>query len=434
MVDYTVGAEYEPLRAVRVHEPGFEALIGAIDPSPNHFARPFSLREAKREHREMTSILESEGVEVHGLHDDLEQAGVLDDLLTDALDVDESNNVTVADPDELRENVRRTSTYEMLQTVLLGPTFGRTVDDSDEIGDAGSVDPGSLATTVAVERAITNVYFQRDCQLVGDHGPILPRPVSPTRKRELPLIEAAWEGIGAEFAHRTSAGEHLEGGDFMPLGEFALLSTSGFDADGEEVVFRTTHRGGQELLESGAVGYDEVGLVRPPLEADEKLAAEHGTTSRLLHLDGWFNVAAEGLAVAREPLLDAATVEVYVRDGGHGDDGDGEQGNDSDSGFGAYTKQGEESFSELLARHDYEVIDAPYPERWATNFLTIDDGTILPIYQTDDGSYDPETNRTIERLKAEGIEVLPDGCGLDPDNLTNGGGGIHCMTSPITRG
>jgi len=272
-----------------------------------------------------------------------------------------------------------------------------------------------LTTSLDVRRPITNVYFQRDCQVVGDRGPIIPRPYSPTRRRELPLIEAAWEARGAAVVGRVDAPETFEGGDFMPLGEFALLSTSAV-VDGEETVLRSTRGAAAGLLDAGAVGYDEVGVVRPPLAADERPAAAHDTGSRLLHLDGWFNVAAEGLAVAREPLLEAATVERYVREG------DG------------YARRGTESLAALLDRHDYEVVDAPYPERWATNFLTVADGVVLPIYETDDGACDPNDNRTIERLEREGVEVLPDAEGLDPANLTNGGGGIHCMTSPIARG
>ncbi|WP_281196136.1 arginine deiminase family protein [Halorubrum sp. F4] len=404
MPEPTVKAEYDTLRTVRVHEPGVEGAIGAMDPGPNHFARPFSVREAKREHRRMVETLEDAGVEVRHLHEDLADGGVLNEFLTEAIDVDDGGPAPPT-REELADNLRDASAYERLQTVLLGPTVGRT---------GGAEDADSPDTSVRVDRAVTNLYFQRDCQLVGDRGPILPRLGTATRRRERPLIEAAWHARGAEIAHRTSATETLEGGDFLPLGDFALVGTSALE-DGEETVFRTTYDGAKELLEAGAVGYDEVGLVRPPLAADERLAAEHGTSSRLLHLDGWLNVAAEGLAVAREPLIEAATVEVFERAG------DG------------YERRGEETLAELLDRHGYEVIDAPYPERWATNFLTVADGTVLPIYETDDGEYDPEENRTIERLKREGVEVLPDGEGLDPENLTNGGGGIHCMTSPIRR-
>ncbi|SMO32457.1 hypothetical protein [Halorubrum cibi] len=64
MREPTAEAEYDTLRAVRVHEPGIEAAIGAMDPGPNHFARPFSVCEAKREHRRMVEVLEDAGVEV----------------------------------------------------------------------------------------------------------------------------------------------------------------------------------------------------------------------------------------------------------------------------------------------------------------------------------------------------------------------------------
>lgn len=410
MPEPTVEAEYDTLRTVRVHEPGIEAAIGAMDPGPNHFARPFSMREAKREHRRMVEALEDAGVEVRHLHEDLAEGGVLEEFLSEAVDVDDGGPAPPT-REELAGNLRDASGYERLQAVLVGPTVGRTA--GSETGGNGGSD-GAVDTSVRVEHAITNLYFQRDCQLVGDRGPILPRLGTTTRRREQPLIEAAWRARGAALAHRTSATETLEGGDFLPLGDFALVGVSALE-DGEETVFRTTYDGGRELLEAGAVGYDEVGLVRPPLAADERLAAEHGTSSRLLHLDGWLNVAAEGLAVAREPLIEAATVEVFERAG------DG------------YERRGEETVAELLDRHGYAVVDAPYPERWATNFLTVADGTVLPIYETDDGEYDPEENRTIERLKREGVDVLPDGEGLDPANLTNGGGGIHCMTSPIRR-
>ncbi len=404
MTDHTARAEFDTLREVRVHEPGFEALLGAIDPEANHFARPFSLREARAEHRLIVETLEDAGVEVRHLHEDLE--GSLSELLEVAVDVDDPSTL---DRETVLGNLEGTSAYERLQAALLGPTLSRLPDGPP------SADAEGAATGLRIERAATNVYFQRDSQILGDRGPILPRPATATRRRELPLIEAAWEGAGAEFVHRTSGGETLEGGDFLPAGEFALVGVSAIE-DGREVVLRSSHGAGTELLREGAVGYEEVGLVRPPLSADKRLAARHDTSSRLLHLDGWLNVAAEGLAVAREPLLEPATVEVFTR---------GKEG---------YSRRGTESLAAFLDRHGYEVIDAPYPERWATNFLTVDDGRIVAIYETDDGGYDPGNNRTIERLKAEGVEVLPDGQGLNPENLTNGGGGIHCMTSPLRRG
>ncbi len=410
MTDCTVDAEYDRLREVRVHEPGIEALIGATDPAPNHFSRSFSVREARSEHRTMVETLESAGVTVRYLHEDLD--GALDDLLAERIGIDETGS-HAPDREEILANVDAQTAYERLQALLVGPTFGRTSDDPAE--QTGPDSPANCASSVAVERPISNIYFQRDCQIVGDRGPILPRPATPTRQRESQVVETAWRAIGAEFAGRTSAPHTLEGGDFLPADEFALVGTSAV-VDGAEHVLRTSYDGGRELLETGAVGYDEVGLVRPPLAADERLAEKHGTSSRLMHLDGWLNIAADGLAVGRKPLLDAATVEVFNRAG------DG------------YAHRETESLTELLHRHDYEIIDAPYEERWATNFLTVDDGAVVAIHETDADGYDPENNHTIDRLTAAGVDVLPDGEGLNPENLTNGGGGIHCMTSPIRRG
>lgn len=410
MVAYTVDAEYDPLREVRVHEPGFETLIGATDPSPNHFSRAFSVRKARIEHRRMVETLESAGVTVRYLHKDLE--GAIDELLAERFRVDD-DGPSPPSHDELLTSLDAQTAYERLQALLLGPTFGRTSDDPTLAQDAE--DPSKSASTVAIERPISNIYFQRDCQIVGDRGPILPRPATSTRQRESQVVEKGWQAIDAEFAGRTSEPHTLEGGDFLPADDFALVGTSAV-SDGEEHVLRTSYDGGRELLETGSISYEEVGLVRPPLAVDERLAQKHGASSRLMHLDGWVNIAADGLAVGRLPLLKAATVEVFDRT--------------SDG----YVRRETETLAELFDRHDYQVINAPYDERWATNFLTVDDGAVVAIHEANEAGYDPDNNQTIDRLKAEGVDILPDGEGLELEHLTNGGGGVHCMTTPIRRG
>jgi arginine deiminase len=202
----------------------------------------------------------------------------------------------------------------------------------------------------------------------------------------------------------------------MPLGEFALLGVSAV-VDGEEVVIRTSYDAGRSLLEAEAIGYDEFGLVRAPLAKERSIRQGHGGESRMMHLLGWFNVAADGLAVAFEELADAATVDVYERrpDG--------------------YAKTRSPTLLEYLHEKDYDVIGADWSERWPTNFVAVDDGTIVALYEPDEnGDYRPENNPTIEALKDRGVEVLPDGEGLPTGALTNGAGGFHCMTTPVSRG
>jgi arginine deiminase len=237
---------------------------------------------------------------------------------------------------------------------------------------------------------------------------------SPVRQPEIPIVERAWEGIGAGIVHRASTGP-IEGGEFLPLGEFALLGVSGV-VDGEEQVIRTSYDAATALLDAGALGYAEVGLVRAPIEADRRLQAEHDSPSRLMHLLGWFNVAAEGLAVTFPSLAQAADVDVFER----GSDG--------------YQRRETVSLVAYLDRKGYDVIAADPGERWPTNFVAIDDGLVVPLYEPDaEGAYRPENNPTIEALVERGVTVVPEGEGLPTGPLTNGSGGLHCMTTPVSR-
>ncbi len=79
-----------------------------------------------------------------------------------------------------------------------------------------------------------------------------------------------------------------------------------------------------------------------------------------------------------------------------------------------------------------DIPDEELPE--GANFLTLDDGKVLAIYNSDEnGDYDSEINQTIEEMKEHGVEVVPDGVGMDLENLTTGYGVAHCMTTPINR-
>jgi arginine deiminase len=390
--DHSVRAEHERLNAVRVHRPGLELWSGSVDPEPNLFDAHVPPEQARREHDRLVAAIESAGVEVHRLADDLEAGDHLDALVAEYATVPEAVDLdAMLDAWEPREK---------LGLVLSRARLER---------HAGA------ATDLHVEAPVSNVFFQRDTTLVGDRGPVLCEMYEPVRRPEVPIVRRAWEAIGAEFAGEMS-GEPLEGGEFLPAGEFALLGVSA-EVDGEEVVIRTSYDAGTRLLDSGAVGYDEVGLVRAPLAADRRLREEHGIDSRVMHLLGWCNIAAEGLAVVDATLARHATVDVYARDGE------------------GYTLDRSTTTLDYLEEQGYDVVDVSPTERWPTNFLAVDDGRVVPLYEPDaDGAYRPENNPTIERLKERGVEVLPDGEGIPRAALTNGAGGIHCMTTPLSRG
>lgn len=393
MTDFRAQAEFEPLNAVRVHTPGLETWGGSLDPDGNLFEAPLPPDRARRDHERYIATLESAGVTVHRLADDLEGDGRLDDVVRERVAIEtEKGNVD--------ETLEALEAHEKLQLALAN----------------ARLDPnGDRAPSVTIRDPISNIYFQRDTTILGDEGPILCRMASPVRQPEVEIVREAWEAIGAEIVHEARVGP-IEGGEFLPAGEFALLGVSGV-VDGEEQVVRTSFAAGEELLEAGALGYDEVGLVRAPIAAERELRERHGGPSRMMHLLGWFNVAAEGLAVTFPELAKAASVEVFERQGEE------------------YHHASSPTLWDYLREKGYDVVEADWGERWPTNFVAVDDSEIVALYDPDaDGAYRPENNPTIESLRERGVSVLPDGTGLPNGPLTNGAGGFHCMTTPVSRG
>ena len=396
MSQYSVRAEWEPLSAVRVHTPGVELWSGSLAPEANLFEAHVPPEQARREHESLVEVLAESHVEVHRLADDL-AGDALDDLTRSVL--------TEGGVDRIDDVLASFDAREKLAVVLSRPHLV-----------AETAAGGTDGASVTLEAPISNIYFQRDTTIVGDQGPILCHMSEPIRQREVPIVRRAWEAIGAEFSHEMT-GEPLEGGEFIPAGEFALLGVSA-EVDGEEHVIRTSYAAGERLMREGAVSYDEFGLVRAPLEADRRLRQDRGLGSRVMHLLGWFNIAAEGLAVLDADLAEAADVDVYHRRGG------------------SYEHSHTTSVLEYVRdEQGFDVIDVADGERWPTNFLAIDDGVVIPLYEPDaNGAYQPENNPTIEALCDHGVTVRPDGVGIPRAALTNGAGGLHCMTTPISRG
>jgi len=411
MTEYAIDAEYDRLEAVRLHTPGIEILGGGLAPTPNLFLDGVPPAQARREHRAVAAALEDAGVEVHQLADDIAAAGALDPMVRESVTVEDD----AGEPDEAALD-RVIELFDPREK--LGLALGRATLTRHDVSGADRSPWGrpeeSPSPSVSLDRPVSNIYYQCDTTIVGDRGPILCNMYEAIRQPELPYVRAAWEGVGAEIVHRV-AGEPIEGGEFVPADDFALLGVSA-EIDGREEVIRTSYAAAEQLLEAGALGYDEVGLVRAPLAADRTLAREHDTFGRTMHLLGWANVPAEGLAVVYEDLADHSTVDVYERTG------DG------------YRRDRSVPFSAYLAEKGYDTVAATWEERWPANFLTVDDGVVLPVYEPDaDGAYDPERNPTIEALKERGVTAVPDGTGLAPESLIRGAGGIRCMSLPLCR-
>jgi len=425
MTEYTAQAEYHDLESVRVHSPGFETFAGIIDPEPNLFRSNFSIEAAQAEHQRVVNTLQDEGVEVHYLEENIASGNqfksLLEEVEIDFENIDETRQDDIAK--QIRSQLQSLADSEKLQLVACQTTIvrhGDSIDGDSETQLSGIQGDRIDKSSLHFAEPLSNLYFQRDPQIVTAEGPVLASPAFSTRQGEVDIARAAWEGIAGSIVCDVPADLHIEGGDYIPCGDFGLVGIAPTEGN-ENKQLRTSLEAAEYLLDHDAFGHDVVGLVEAPYDADKESHRENGkdveSAMEIMHLDTWFNVAADGIAVGREKLVNNTTIHVYETD---------ETG---------YTKQQEMNFGDFLRARDYTIIPVEYEERAiATNFLTLGDGKVLAAcFADDNGNPDTERNKTIERMKDAGIEVVPDGKGLPISELRSGYGGIHCMTTPLNR-
>jgi len=393
MGSFGIDATFDPLRAVRVHAPGIELWTRRVGGSPGPPETPVGPNPIRREHARLVKAVESAGVTVHRLAEDVATSGGLDDIV--------SEHVRAPGPDALAGILEGLGPREQLGLALARARLDRT---------------DKAATTIHVDRPLSMAYRLCDTTIVGDRGPILPAMSDPDREPEVSIAEAAWEGVGAEIVHRADpAAGPIEGADYLPLGEFGLLGVGGV-VDGKEVVRTTARDAARALLEADALGVPEVALVRSPVAVAQGRFDGH-PRSTPGPLTAWCNVAAEGLAVLDAHLAREADVHVHVS---------------TDAG---YEHDRTTTLLSYLESKGYDWIGVGPTERWPTSFLTIEDGVVVPTYEPDsDGEYHAELNPTIEALAGHGVTVHPDGVGVPGGALADAGYGVHAMTCPIERG
>lgn len=464
-------AEWDPLQAVRVHLPGIETFVGTLDPEPNLFLEEFSLVEAQHEHLRLVDALEA-GLDaddpVHYLHDDLAASdGLMEGLLSSRVrfDLDElDEDDRVEQRDALWSRLHRLDPHTQLQAIASNAEVVRHRGERGEQDPVGSNPNRWDTTSVRLTQPLTNLYFQRDTQFVTQKGVVLCHMTEPTRKPEVDIARTAWEALDGLYdvdivadtsrMENHDVSEHVperddiqstsvtvEGGDFLPAGEFSLLGVSAkiregaaypaydVDEDDTELVHRTTYAAGHRLLLEDAFGAPEVGLVRAPFEAARDRGTETELDMDIMHLDTWFNFVDDDLAVAHRELLDGTQVDIYRATG---DEREPYVLDRPDVNFGEYIRdQGFEVVDTV------ELVDPGHENAAAalkaiTNFLTLGPRKILPVRF--DADEEGVMARFVETMRTEyDVEIVPEGEGCTIENLRAGYGAVHCMTTPIRR-
>jgi arginine deiminase len=281
---------------------------------------------------------------------------------------------------------------------------------------------------------LSNLYFMRDQQVVTDKGMYLTRMAKPQRERETTITRFLWETMRVPCLHETHKPGTFEGGDFIPLKDFALVGMGD----------RTNQLGVDQLLSTG-LNFDEIGVVHQP--AHPRIPGEKYDPMVDMHLDTYVNFASSGVVVGSELLMKRATLEVYYR-----------------TGQGKYEKEGSATdLHSYLKQKDFDIIDLTTLEQmaYASNFLCIRDGTILSVEvdrvvrkvlanlsakaDLDPIRYRPllaQVTKEYQKLLFAGQffphkkEIYRHGIDAYPiilENLMGGYGAAHCMTCVLQR-
>ncbi len=425
-------AEWEPLREVLIHRPGIEMFFGLMEPYSFLYERAFSIDEAVYEHTELEHALAEEGVVVRRLKRYAVEVAQRRPELLERVRTAAPRIVRYSGPKEmvtqsrraLHRNLAAFDAETLFNILLLRPSVRL-----ERRGGARGILP-----TVELDCPLANLYFMRDQQALTADGFVLGRMAKPQRRGEPALTGALLRYAGATIAGAVAAPGTFEGGDFLPLGEFALLGTGD----------RTNASGVRQIL-AMPTGFDEIGVVHQP--AHPALPDDAPDPMIDMHLDTYFNVAGAGLAVGSEALLKVAKVDLYRRRAG-----------------GRLVREpGSVPLLDFLRARKFDVVPLSSLEQlsYATNFLCLRDRRILAV----------EVERELDRvlagvavaarrnphrygnllalarrertelaegrgffphtaaLRDRGVEVVP----LSLQEITGGYGGAHCMTCALHR-
>ena len=296
-----IKAEWDTLRKVVVHRPGIEAFLGLLDPTASLYERSFNLSAAQKEHDSLVGVLKDEfGVNVETLEDIIKsRAGhsrntksmVVDAALKSVSFSGNRNEAQMA-LKKLKGNVDNYGIDYFINAIILAP----------RVSIKKSKDVDAMHISVTEKNPPANLYFMRDQQAVTDKGIFMSRMAKPQRRREPILTKMLWDAIGLPIVHETTSPGTFEGGDFMPMKDFAMIGLGD----------RTNRQGVEQMLKYGQ-SFQEVAVVHQP--SHPLIPGNEPDPMIDMHLDTYCNVAGKDTVIGLELLLKRAAVEVYKKEG-----------------------------------------------------------------------------------------------------------------------
>ena len=432
-MDGKIKAEWDPLKKVIIHRPGIEMFFGLLNPSGSLYERPFSRSQARKEHEILENALQTEfDVEVKRLkHTILDAADEDPSIRRKLIDLAKETIEIHGSKEEVQNVLKRIDQDEkyldiqhFFNILILNPTF-----DITQTGEK------ICAMNYSHHLPLANLYFMRDQQFMTDKGIVLCNLHNEIRRRESKITKFLWEEVlKIPILHEITSPGTIEGGEFIPMGNFALVG-----------IGSRTNREGIDQLLSLPFDYEEIGVVHQPMHP--LIPQDQPDPMINMHLDTYFNVAGKDIVVGCDLLLKHAKVEIYHKE------------------TKGYVKDKQETtLFDYMKQKKFNLINITTLEQmsYASNFLCIKDKKILAIeieqgikdilsHLEQKAKADPHRYKKLytqamqdlsllqkeaeffphkKEVYAAGIEVYP----LILKNLTGGFGGAHCMTCSLARG
>jgi len=400
-------AEWDRPTDVLVHTPGEELFLGVIHPEAALFERAFSIQGAAAEHRAYIDLLRQSGARVHTVVETLLQGTVdatgravpgeaLDELRAFAgefLTVDASALGDEAQAEQAAYTQRTLAALhprELVGIILDCPTV--------------RLRPSLVANTrysASYELSpVMNLYFCRDQQITTAKGVVVGRMNSEQRRVETRIMGFVLRKLGIEPIYEVTGDGRLEGGDFIPCGDTALIGQG----------LRTNAEGVRQLLEHQVFGVPRVAVVKEPWQNQDQM-----------HLDTFFNILGPGRAVLVAERMDVrdhtgaivkparpdrrCKVDVYeLQDGAY-------KRTREDLDFQAFLEK-DLGFSLIPVSSEDQL-------KYAINFLCIGPERILAVAGASD-----EYHAALAGIDATWMDFA---------NLTGGYGAAHCCVQVLHR-
>ncbi len=417
-----IRSEWDRLMKVVIHRPGPEIEYAMLSPRSFLFERPFSTSLARKEHLLMEDTLKGEGIEVIQLRDIFIDMAEHDSDFRKELEKKVENTVmffgerdTVSSArDDFSRNLHELDPETLFAMMTLEPSLDLRRNTEGDLN----------YPTIYSNVPLANLYFMRDQQAVLTDGVAIGRMRNVQRRKEINITRFLIErALKIRNTYKVTADGFLEGGDYMPMGKFAIFGTGS----------RTNMEGVRQVLQSGLIDFDRVYVVQNPvydfMEVDNNPMIN-------MHLDTYFNVPSSGTVISNRDLCERSKGVIFSR---------------TDAG---YEETGETTLMNIIKEEGMNLIDLSIPEQmsYASNFLTVREGRIIAV----------ETGKVLKRLMQRGVfsenttriishevsrtgteTMFPNGSKLrdhgidwismDLQELTGGYGGAHCMTASIER-